>query len=110
MPRAVTGPSCGRAQISLPFLVAGISAKHVGDRYVTDENDAISAGYTLVDLDAQTTLRRIGLDKTYFQLNVINLLDKRYYSNVWSAPRISQGGSLNFGVPRTVVATVHFQF
>ncbi|WP_294275234.1 TonB-dependent receptor [uncultured Sphingomonas sp.] len=100
----------GRAQISLPFLVAGISAKHVGDRYVTDENDAISAGYTLVDLDAQTTLRWIGLDKTYFQLNVINLFDKRYYSNVWSAPRISQGGSLNFGVPRTVVATVHFQF
>ncbi len=77
----------------------GISAKHVGDRDVTDENDAISAGYTLVDLDAQTTLRWIGLDKTYFQLNVINLFDKRYYSNVWSAPRISQGGSLNFGVP-----------
>jgi len=100
----------GRAQVTLPFMVAGISAKHVGDRFVTDENDAISAGYTLVDLDAQASLGWLGLDKTYVQLNVTNLFDKRYFSNVWSAPRIANGGALNFGVGRTVIASLHFQF
>ncbi|MBZ6380976.1 TonB-dependent receptor [Sphingomonas sanguinis] len=99
-----------RAQITLPSLVLGVSAKHVGDRFITDENDAISAGYTLVDLDAQIGLGAVGLPKTYFQLNVTNLLDKRYYSNVWSAPRIANGGWLNFGNGRTVIGTLHFEF
>ncbi len=39
-----------------------------------------------------------------------NLLDKRYYSNVWSAPRIANGGWLNFGNGRTVIGTLHFEF
>ena len=99
-----------RAQITLPSLVMGVSAKHVGDRFITDENDAVSAGYTLVDLDAQIGLGAVGLPRTYFQLNVTNLLDKRYYSNVWSAPRIRNGGWLNFGNGRTVVGTLHFEF
>ena len=88
----------------------GVSAKHVGDRFITDENDAVSAGYTLVDLDAQIGLGAVGLPRTYFQLNVTNLLNKRYYSNVWSAPRIRNGGWLNFGNGRTVVGTLHFEF
>jgi iron complex outermembrane receptor protein len=100
----------GRVQASLPFAVVGVSAKHVGDRFITDENDAKAAGYTLVDLDAQATLGWAGLDKTYLQLNVTNLLDKRYFSNVWSAPRIANGGSLNFGNGRTVIVSLHFQF
>ena len=52
----------GRVQASLPFAVVGLSAKHVGDRFITDENDAKSAGYTLVDLDAQATLGWAGLN------------------------------------------------
>lgn len=99
-----------RAQITLPSLVMGISAKHVGDRFITDENDAISAGYTLVDLDAQIGLAAVGLPKTYFQLNVTNLFDRPYYSNVWSAPRVGNGGWLNFGNGRTVIGSVHFEF
>lgn len=100
----------GRAQVTLPYVVLGASAKHVGDRFITDENDAVSAGYTLVDLDAQAKLDWVGLDQTYIQINVTNLLDKRYYSNVWSAARINNGGWLNFGNGRTIIASLHFQF
>lgn len=100
----------GRAQVTLPYVVMGASAKHVGDRFITDENDAISAGYTLVDLDAQAKLDWAGLPKTYLQINVTNLLDTRYYSNVGTAARIRDGGWVNFGNGRTVVASLHFEF
>lgn len=100
----------GRAQVMLPYVELGVSAKHVGDRFITDENDAVSAGYTLVDLDAQAKLGWAGLDNTYVQVNVTNLLDKRYFSNVGTASRIQNGGWVNFGNGRTVVASLHFQF
>ncbi|MEN2746804.1 TonB-dependent receptor [Sphingomonas sp. T9W2] len=98
----------GRAQVSLPFGVIGLSAKHVGDRFVTDVNDVKVAGYTLVDLDAQIGMRWIGLEKTYVQFNVVNLFDKAYIRNLGSAT--SDGGFFNFGNPRTVTGSVHFQF
>ncbi len=98
----------GRAQVNLPFGVIGLSAKHVGDRFVTDVNDVKVAGYTLVDLDAQIGMRWIGLEKTYVQFNVVNLLDKAYISNLGTAT--SNGGFFNFGNPRTVIGSVHFQF
>lgn len=98
----------GRAQVNLPLGVIGLSAKHVGDRFVTDVNDVKVAGYTLVDLDAQIGMRWIGLEKTYVQFNVVNLLDKAYISNLGTAT--SNGGFFNFGNPRTVIGSVHFQF
>lgn len=98
----------GRAQVNLPFGVIGLSAKHVGDRFVTDVNDVKVAGYTLVYLDAQIGMRWIGLEKTYVQFNVVNLLDKAYISNLGTAT--SNGGFFNFGNPRTVIGSVHFQF
>ena len=98
----------GRAQVNLPFGVVGLSAKHVGDRFVTDVNDVKVAGYTLVDLDAQIGMEWIGLKKTYLQFNIVNLLDKAYFSNLGTVA--SKGGYFNFGNPRTVIASVHFQF
>ncbi|WP_375243906.1 TonB-dependent receptor [Sphingomonas parapaucimobilis] len=98
----------GRAQVNLPFGVIGLSAKHVGDRFVTDVNDVKAAGYTLVDLDAQIGMEWVGLKKTYIQLNVVNLLNKAYFSNLGTAT--SNGGFFNFGNPRTLIASVHFQF
>jgi iron complex outermembrane receptor protein len=98
----------GRAQVNLPFGVIGLSAKHVGDRFVTDVNDVKAAGYTLVDLDAQIGMDWVGLKKTYIQLNVVNLLNKAYFSNLGTAT--SNGGFFNFGNPRTLIASVHFQF
>lgn len=98
----------GRAQVNLPLGVIGLSAKHVGDRFVTDVDDVKVAGYTLVDLDAQIGMRWIGLEKTYVQFNVVNLLDKAYISNLGTAT--SNGGFFNFGNPRTVIGSVHFQF
>ncbi len=48
--------------------------------------------------------------KTYLQINVTNLLDTRYYSNVGTAARIRDGGWVNFGNGRTIVASLHFEF
>ncbi|WP_322965460.1 TonB-dependent receptor [Sphingomonas fuzhouensis] len=98
----------GRAQVTLPFGVVGVSAKHVGDRFVTDLNDVKAAGYTLVDLDAQIGMEWIGLKKTYVQFNVVNLLNKAYFSNLGTVT--SKGGYFNFGNPRTLIASVHFEF
>ncbi|MET3436155.1 TonB-dependent receptor [Sphingomonas sp. 1185] len=98
----------GRAQVNLPFGVVGLSAKHVGDRFVTDVNDVKVTGYTLVDLDAQIGMEWIGLKKTYLQFNIVNLLDKAYFSNLGTVA--SKGGYFNFGNPRTVIASVHFEF
>lgn len=74
----------GRAEFKFNPLTVGIQAKHVGPRWATDVNDVKVKGYTTVDLDA-----RLGLDtyfpqmkKSYLQLNVINLLNERYFGNL----------------------------
>lgn len=65
-----------------PFTV-GVQGKYVGERWVTDVNDLQSDAYTTVDLDLRWDFGSIlGTDRTYLQLNVINLLDERYYGNL----------------------------
>ncbi|MEO6359450.1 MAG: TonB-dependent receptor, partial [Sphingomicrobium sp.] len=91
----------------------GIQAKRVGRRFATDVNDVVVKGYTMVDLDARVRLGMIPGNKTYFQLNVSNLLNERYFGNLStsinaygtgsSAPRFTPvatraiQGTLNFG-------------
>lgn len=73
----------GRAEINVKPVTFGIQAKHVSSRWATDVNDVKVKGYTTVDLDA-----RVGLDfiphgeKSYFQLNVVNLLNEHYFGNL----------------------------
>ncbi len=50
----------GRAQFRFDPVSFGIQAKHTGDRFVTDVNDLISKGYTLVDLDARFSMASLG--------------------------------------------------
>jgi iron complex outermembrane receptor protein len=112
----------GRAQFDLEPVSVGIQAKHTGSRWVTDINDLKAAGYTLVDLDARLDLSFAGLDRTFFQLNVSNLLKERYFSNlstasnafpyqVGTATPVSAGSPrLTFGAPRTFIGSIHFEF
>lgn len=101
----------GRAQFSFDPVSVGIQAKHTGDRFVTDVNDLVSKGYTVVDLDARLSLAFAGLDKTYFQLNVSNLLDEKYFGNLTTAGSLTSGTPrFTFGAPRTVIGSVHFEF
>lgn len=100
----------GRAMVELGPVSFGAQVKRVDDRFATDVNDVKVKGYTLVDLDARYNLGGIGLEKTYLQLNVINLFDKFYFGNI--STQINAAGNPNFsvGAPRTVLGTIHIGF
>jgi iron complex outermembrane receptor protein len=63
-------------------MTLGVQAKHVSSRYATDVNDVLVKGYTTVDVDARLDLPWVPGKKSYFQLNVINLLNEHYFGNL----------------------------
>jgi iron complex outermembrane receptor protein len=71
----------GRAEVDVDPVTLGVQAKHVSSRFATDVNDVLVKGYTTVDLDARVDLGMVS-KKTYFQLNVINLLNAHYFGNL----------------------------
>jgi len=85
----------------------GAGAFYVGDRYGDDNNSYKLDGYTVVDLSTWYTLnvKNLGANDTLrFQLALKNVLDEEYYS--------ASGGDLriSIGAPRTVFASVSFDF
>jgi iron complex outermembrane receptor protein len=73
----------GRAELNINPVTLGVQAMHVGDRWATDVNDVKVNGYTTVDVDARVSLDSlIPGRKSYFQLNVINLLNAHYFGNL----------------------------
>ena len=104
-------------------LEVGVQAKRTGPRYVNDQNLPITiAGtvvypkktpsYTLVDLDARLKLDFLGLsDKTFLQLNVINVFDKFYVGGFdGAATSTSSVPNANIGSPRTFIGSISFGF
>jgi iron complex outermembrane receptor protein len=95
---------------------AGVQGKYTGERWVTDVNDLKVDAFTVVDLDARFDFSTLGLDGTYLQLNVINLLDEQYYSTLGtraSATPGQLGYSRPFagvGAPRTIMASIRYSF
>jgi iron complex outermembrane receptor protein len=100
----------GRAQIDFSPVSIGAQVKHTGDRFVTDVNDLISKGYTVVDLDARVSLGFAGLDRTYLQFNANNLLKARYFGNLSTVTDAGGGPRFTFGAPRTFTGSIHFEF
>jgi iron complex outermembrane recepter protein len=101
----------GRAQLSFDPVSVGVQAKHTGDRFVTDVNDIVSKGYTVVDLDARLSLAFAGMTRTYLQLNVSNLLNEKYFGNLTTAGAFNSGTPrFTFGAPRTVIGSIRFEF
>ncbi|HEX8471465.1 MAG TPA: TonB-dependent receptor [Brevundimonas sp.] len=108
------------ARISYKFnevFAAGIQAKYTGERWVTDVNDQKVDAYTVVDLDARFDFATLGLDGTYLQFNVTNLLDEQYYSTIGTRttgtpgqPGYSSPAFAGVGAPRTVMATLRYSF
>ena len=95
---------------------AGVQGKYTGERWVTDMNDLKVDDYTVVDLDARFDFDTLGLPGTYLQLNVINLFDEQYYSNLGTRAS-GVPGALGYsrafagvGAPRTVMASIRYQF
>lgn len=100
----------GRASAELGPVEIGLQGKYVGKRFATDVNDVVTPSYTQFDLDARVSLAPIGLEQSYFQLNVYNLFDKFYLANI--STRIDAADNPNFSIsaPRTISGTVRLAF
>lgn len=102
----------GRVNVELGPVEFGIQGKSVGSRFATDVNDVKVKPYVLVDLDARWNLGSLTqmLNKSYLQVNVQNLFDKKYFGNI--STQINAGGNPNFAVgsPRTVSATLSLEY
>lgn len=122
----------------------GVTAKRTGPRYVYDTNLPVLSGdiaggqqveifpatapaYWLVNLDARMSLRMIGLDRSWLQLNVYNLFDKTFVGGFGgglsqrtssrtdsvTGDRIFTYGNPPFaqiGAPRTLMASMNIGF
>ncbi|GFE75300.1 TonB-dependent receptor [Novosphingobium sp. TCA1] len=112
-----------RANGNIGPVELGVQVKRTGPRYVNDQNLPIviagtqvygkkTPAYTLVDLDAKVKLDFIGLgDKTFLQLNVVNLFDKLYVGG-FDGAGTSQTNVPNayIGTPRTFIGSISFGF
>ena len=104
-----------RAQVELGPVEVGLQVKYVSDRFATDLNDVKVSSYTTADLDARVSLAEVGLERTWFQLNVSNLFDRFYFGNIGTqiaAPPNPGGAQPNFsvGAPRTISGTIRVSF
>ena len=101
-----------RADIDVtPNCRAGLQAKWVDDRFGTDLNNEVAAGYTVLDLDFSYSFQFKGVEKAGIQLNVTNLLDEEYYGNISSGTGVGTSvGFYSIGAPRTVMGSVIFEF
>jgi iron complex outermembrane receptor protein len=115
----------------------GMTAKRTGPRYIFDNNQPVFGGdvdvesgivelfpaktpaYWLVNLDARYNLRHlVGLEKSYFALNVYNLFDETYVGGftaglnqtVSSAGVFGNPPFAQIGAPRTVSGTLSIEF
>jgi iron complex outermembrane receptor protein len=87
-----------------------LQAKHVGDRFATDNNDEVADAYTVLDLDASYTFKIAGDNSAQIQLNITNLLDEEYFGNISSGTGGTSVGFYSIGAPRTATASFKFNF
>ena len=102
-------------------LQINLNGKYVGDRYTTDINDDVAPNYFVWNGSARYKLEFLK-PGTYVQLNVHNIFDKKYLSNITSRnnalPTVrSDGGtfgasapSFNVGAPRTMTLALRAAF
>lgn len=93
-----------RAEYKIGQLTVGVAGKYVGDRYLTDVNDLTLKNNTLFDADVTYALPDglIGRN-TRLQLNVSNLLNKKYFVN---GPSASNANAITYANGDVVNAKV----
>jgi iron complex outermembrane receptor protein len=96
----------------LSGLVATFDYQFSGTRPANDTNSLIGPGYNLFDIGARYTTTLMAVQTTW-RLAVNNITDRRYWSTI--APSNLTGtntGNLlaHLGAPRSVLATVSFDF
>ncbi|MBF0665314.1 MAG: TonB-dependent receptor [Brevundimonas sp.] len=95
---------------------AGVQAKYTGERWITDVNDLQDDAFTVVDADARIDFAPLGYEGTFFQINVTNVFDEKYYGGLGTRASATPG-ELGYGrpfgqigAPRTVVGTLRMAF
>lgn len=125
----VTVPTKGKTQADTPKLLlsselrwqagawsAQLRGKYTGERFYTYTNDQGFGGYTTFDAGAAYDFGKVGvLQKVKLSLNVSNLTDKRYASNLDSSVFAASdpGGKLyvfHASAPRQVFGTLDVRF
>lgn len=99
-----------RGEYELGNLTFGAQARHVGERYANDANTEVAPDYMTVDVDVRYDFGELlGSDRTYLQLNVINLFDEEYLGQMSSGT--GTGAALyNLGAPQTFLMTLRTEF
>jgi iron complex outermembrane receptor protein len=116
------------ARISYDFgpLTVGFQGKYLGDRYISDTNDAKIGGYATFGFDARYTLPYFN-GQSYVQLNVSNMFNRYYlsrsttFNNGTAIPILNAAGATvatytastpayYIGAPSTFVLTVGTRF
>ena len=98
------------------MLSAGLQAKHVGERWITDVNDLKDDPYTTIDFDARFDFAPLGFEGTYAQLNIINVTDEDYYGSLGTTTSATPGAPgfsrpfAQVGAPRTMMASIRLAF
>ena len=104
----------GRGGLKFGPVSASMQVKYVGKRFATDLNDVTVPSYVTADADVRVNLEDYGFKKTYFQLNVFNLFDKRYIGGINTQISNAANGGSNptfiVGAPRTISGTLRVGF
>lgn len=92
-------------------LSAGVTAKYVDARWLTDVNDVKVPDYTVVGANARFDLGYFGIEGSQVQINVSNLFDERYYGAITSTGTTSASYlGARQGAPRTIQASLRYAF
>lgn len=99
------------AEYSAGPFSAGLTAKYVAARWLTDINDLEVPDYTVVGANARLDLGAFGFEGSQAQINVSNLFDERYFGAITSTG-ITSASALGArqGAPRTIQASITYAF
>ncbi|MBT0666806.1 TonB-dependent receptor [Novosphingobium profundi] len=114
----------GRIEGNAGPVSLGLDVKRTGARYYNDQNETVLdddgnqiwgakvPAYTVVNLDARLNMAFAGMgDKTFVQLNVVNLFDEFYYGSFDDAgPDRTDTSYAYIGAGRTISGSISFQF
>ncbi|MBI1685944.1 TonB-dependent receptor [Caulobacter hibisci] len=107
----------GRVTYKVSDFTFGVQGKWVGERWVTDVNDVKVPHYAVWDLDVRYDLNKIGMEKSYVQLNVSNLFDEKYYGDLNGTSTSGLSGAPGYsgpfarrGAPRAAILTLRTEF
>ena len=112
-----------RATYDMGPITVGAESKYISSRFVSDVNDSAIGGFAVFNVDARWNIPYF-TNKTYVQMNILNLFNRQYISRVSTSstvpftviPAGAPAGAFAFtpfyyeGAPSTFSITLNAQF